>query len=200
MEGYFWPLIFILIGVLLLVLEMFIPSAGALGVFAAIAFFAAVIFGFAQSSSVGAVTLMAIAVIIPAFIASFIHWWPKTPLGRRMLLKRSQEEQESLTIDDDEERLRALIGKRGRAKTVMLPAGAVTVDGQTYDALTEGLAVEPGQPVEVISLRFHRLVVRPIENDATPLPELSLPPTDPLSQTFEDFGLDDLDLGDNRQA
>jgi hypothetical protein len=100
-----------------------------------------------------------------------------------MLLARPDE---SLGGDDEEELLRTLIGKRGRAKTKMLPSGAVVIDGQTYDAATEGLPLEAGQPVEVIAAQFKRLVVRPVENDATPPPLVAEEVERPYESPFED--------------
>jgi membrane-bound ClpP family serine protease len=185
MDGFFWPLLLIGVGILLLVLELFIPSAGLLGVFAGIAFLTAVVIGFMHNTYTGASSLLLIAFIVPLFLATFVHYWPHTPIGRRMLLRKSQPA--SHEVDDEEEFLRTLIGKRGRAKTKMLPSGAVQIDGQMYDAATEGIPLEPGQPVEVIGLRFKGLVVRPVENDAMPAPPAVL--DDVLAQPIDKLGL-----------
>lgn len=185
MDGFFWPLLLIAIGVILLSLELFVPSGGLLGVFAGLAFLTAIVIGFLHNPYTGASSIVLVSIIIPAFLSVFIYYWPKTPIGRRMLLRRDEAESETLLLDEEEELLRTLIGKRGRAKTKMLPSGAVVVDGQTFDAATDGIAVEAGQPVEVIALRFKRLVVRPIENDASPASNFA----DPLSQPIEQFGL-----------
>lgn len=188
MEGFFWPAMLVLLGIVLLVLEMFIPSGGALAVLVAIVFLVAICWGFSESIYVGGTTLLAIAMLVPAFLVMFVYWWPKTPLGRRMVLKRSPEQDTSLDVDDEDERLRSLIGQRGRAKTKMLPSGAVTIAGQTYDAVSEGLPIDPGEPVEVVALRFHRLVVRQVQNDATPRPPT---PDEMLSKPIEAFDFED---------
>lgn len=186
MEGFFWPLLLIAIGVVLLVMEMFVPSGGMLGVFAALAFLTAIVVGFLHNSYTGASSIVLVSIIVPLFLAVFVHYWPKTPIGRRMLLQRDEEDFGRNQVDEEEEHLRTLIGKRGRAKTKMLPSGAVTIDGQMYDAATDGIAVDPGQPVEVIALRFKRLVVRPVENDAR---RATAGEVDPLSQPIDQLGL-----------
>jgi membrane-bound ClpP family serine protease len=56
--------------------------------------------------------------------------------------------------------LNTLIGKRGIAKSHMLPSGVVAVDGKTYDAVSNGLPIDPGAKVRVIGLDTQRLVVR----------------------------------------
>lgn len=187
MDGFFWPLLLIAIGVVLLGLELFVPSGGALGVFAAVSFLSAIVVGFMHNQYAGASSVVMTAIIVPLFLAIFVHYWPKTPIGKRMLLQH--EPADSLPLDDEEEFLRTLIGKRGRAKTKMLPSGAVVIDGQTFDAATDGLALDVGQPVEVIALRFKRLVVRPVENDAMPPPSEASRPDDILSQPIEKLGL-----------
>jgi membrane-bound ClpP family serine protease len=186
MDGLLWPMALILLGAVLLVMELFIPSGGALGVFAGLAFIAAIGLGFYENPYAGTLSLLIVAVILPVALAMFTHWWPKTPIGRRILLRRSPREEEALVADDEDQQLRLLIGKRGRAKTKMLPSGAVEIDGHTYDATTQGLAIEIGDPVEVIAYRMHRLVVRSVENDATPRPSS---PSDVLSQPAEQFGI-----------
>jgi membrane-bound ClpP family serine protease len=190
MEGLFWPLMLVLLGIVFLVLEMFIPSGGALGVFAGLSFLGAIVLAYWHNSYAGASTLLAVAVIIPVFLGIFVHYWPKTPIGKQVLLARDPDDA-ATHPDEEEEHLRTLIGKRGRAKSKMLPSGAVVIDNRVYDATTEGLPLDPGQPVEVISTSFHRLIVRAVENDAMPRlggdsPDLTQPPKDLDLSPFED--------------
>lgn len=190
MDGMLWPLLLIGLGLAFLALEMFLPSAGVLGVLAAVSFLAAIIVGYFENPYVGTSSLVLIALMLPFCFYMFAKYWPHTPIGRRMLLRRVPQTAPD-PMDDEDDLLRRLIGKRGRAKTKMLPSGAITIDGQTYDAATQGQPVEIGEPVEVIAMQFHRLVVRPVENDATPPPGTH--PNDLLSQPLENFGLDSLE-------
>ena len=68
----------------------------------------------------------------------------------------------------------------------MLPSGAVEIDGQTIDALSEGVPIESGQRVRVIEVRGMRVVVRPADDE---------PPTtdDVLSQPIDSLGLEPFD-------
>jgi hypothetical protein len=74
------------------------------------------------------------------------------------------------------------------AKSVMMPSGAVLVEGQTIDALSEGIGIEAGQRVKVIEVRGTRVLVRP--TDETEPPPAS---DDVLSQPIESLGLDSLE-------
>jgi membrane-bound ClpP family serine protease len=79
-----------------------------------------------------------------------------------------------------------MVGKTGIAKTLMLPSGAVLVEGFTVDALSEGIPIDPGQRVRVIEVRGNRVVVRPIGDDEPQVVQTD----DVLSRPIESFGLD----------
>lgn len=78
------------------------------------------------------------------------------------------------------------------AKTKMLPSGVVEVDGQTYDAVSDGLPVEPGQTVRIVGVDLNRLEVRP---EPTILAGGSPPANgeDILRRPLEALGLEPLD-------
>jgi membrane-bound serine protease (ClpP class) len=107
-------------------------------------------------------------------------------MGRRLLLDVPRGEE--LLPDTPERRsLREMVGKIGVAKSLMLPSGAVTIEGRTIDALSEGTPIEAGQQVRVIEVRGNRVVVRAAEG------EEPAPSSDVLSQPIESLGLDSLE-------
>jgi membrane-bound serine protease (ClpP class) len=65
--------------------------------------------------------------------------------------------------------LSKLVGKRGVAKTLMVPSGQVQIDNVAYDAVSEGPAIEAGQAVVVIKLHTRRLIVRRAEDALQPM-------------------------------
>ena len=89
-----------------------------------------------------------------------------------------------------EDLLKSLIGQRGVAKTIMLPAGAITIGNRTIDAVSEGMVIEAGQPIQVVEVRGNRVVVRPLEDD---LDDTKPGDVDPLSKSFDSLGLDPFD-------
>ena len=68
-----------------------------------------------------------------------------------------------LPDSDKRRKLKHWSGKIGKAKTLMLPSGAVDDRRPTVDALSEGMAIEAGQWVRVIEVRGTRVVVRPTD-------------------------------------
>jgi phage FluMu protein gp41 len=73
----------------------------------------------------------------------------------------------------------------------MLPSGAVEIDGQMIDAVSQGRAIEPGQHVVVTEVRANRVVVRPAkENERT---SRSISSADLLSRPIEELGIESLE-------
>lgn len=159
-QTLFWAILLLLLGISCLVLEMFIPSGGLLGVLAGLSIVGAIILAFMAGPVQGLVMTLFVTMLIPIMLGVAVKFWPETPLGRLILLRRPHGADEVLPETEAYRTINALIGKRGLAKSVMLPSGVVTVEGKTYDAVSNGLPIEPGQNVRVIGIDTQRLVVR----------------------------------------
>jgi membrane-bound ClpP family serine protease len=156
-----WAILLFLLGLVFLALEFFVPSGGALGVMCALSLLAAIVVGFLAGRTTGTVILIAECVVVPVAVAAFVRWWPDTPIGRLMLIERPKSPAEVLPETIAYRGLNDLVGRRGQAKGLMLPSGSVLIDGKTYDAISEGLAIEPHQPIVVVGVSTQRLIVRP---------------------------------------
>ena len=175
-QTLFWAILLLLLGISCLVLEMFIPSGGLLGVLAALSIIGAIALAFMAGPIQGLAMTMFVTLLIPVMLAVAVKFWPETPLGRLILLRRPQGADEVLPHTEAYRTINALVGKRGVAKSMMLPSGVVLVEGKTYDAVSNGLPIEPGQNVRVIGIDTQRLVVRV---DDEPFKE----PAPPIEQT-----------------
>jgi membrane-bound ClpP family serine protease len=188
MDPILWSILLLLVGLLLLASEVFVPSGGVLGFLSMASTIAAIVMAFyTKGVEAGVILLCISALAIPATLVAAFRWWPKTPMGKRLLLDIPKGE--DLLPDSPERRqLRSLVGKTGVAGSVMLPSGVVTVEGLTVDALTEGIAVEVGTLVRVIDVRGNRVVVQPVGPENQPARG-----DDVLSQPIESLGLDPFD-------
>jgi membrane-bound serine protease (ClpP class) len=164
LEPWIWAIILLALGLSLSVLEIFLPSGGIIGFLAAAAVVGAIIVAFREGSGTGLAVLSSAMVAIPVVVALALQFWPKTAIGRRMLL-RSPEGDDILPADPHNSYLKGLVGRVGVAKSKMLPSGAVSIDGRTIDAVSEGFPIAIGQRVRVIEVRGNRVVVRTIEDD-----------------------------------
>jgi membrane-bound serine protease (ClpP class) len=168
-----WSLLLLVVGLIFLVLEFFIPSGGALAVMCALSFLAAIVLAFASGPGAGTAVLVTVCVVVPATVAAAVRWWPDTPIGKLILVPRPRTSDDVLPQTVAYRGLKELIGRRGRSKGLMVPGGSVVIDGKMYDAVSEGMTIEPQQPIIVVSVSTQRLVVRP---DNTIQAQLAEPP------------------------
>jgi membrane-bound ClpP family serine protease len=174
-----WAIVFLLLGLVLLVLEFFVPSGGTLAVMCALSFLAAIVAGFFAGPWTGALTLLTVCIVVPAACAAAVRWWPDTAIGKMILVERPRSSDEVLPETVAYRGLRDLVGRRGKSKGLMLPSGLVLIDGKSYDAVSEGMPIEPGEQIIVVHVSTQRLVVRP---DHTIQAELAqAPPTGPVT-------------------
>jgi membrane-bound serine protease (ClpP class) len=187
MDLWIWAVVLLAVGLSLAVLEVFLPSGGLIGFLAGCTLVAAIVIAFKEGSAVGLAVLSTALVGIPIVVTVALQLWPKTALGRRMLLV--VPESDDVLPDSPRQRfVKGLVGRVGLAKTKMLPAGAVTIDGRTIDAVSEGSPIEIGQRVRVLEVRANRVVVRPV-TDETPLENAADPLARPIDTiTTDPFG------------
>jgi membrane-bound ClpP family serine protease len=168
MDPWIWAVLLLALGLGLAVLEVFIPSGGILGFLACSSIVAGIIIGFQQDEPwwVGPAILAGAVIGLPTVVILAFKWLPRTAMGRRVLLMAPKSE-DILPEDPRMEYLKGLVGQAARAKCKMRPAGAITIDGRTVDAVSEGMPIEAGQMVRVIEVRANRVVVRPLDEEIT---------------------------------
>jgi len=160
MDPILWAVLLLVLSMALVAVEMFVPSQGIIGALAVVAAIAAIVVAFYyRGATIGALFIMAALVLLPTSFGLMIKLWPYTSMGRRVLLPIPDED-EVLPQADPRHFLPQLVGRTGRAKTLMLPGGTVEVDGQTYEAVSEGQPIEAGDPIRVTQVRHSRLIVR----------------------------------------
>lgn len=179
-----WAILLLALGIGCLVLEMFIPSGGLLGVLAVLSIVAAIALAFMSGPVPGLVMTITVTLLIPIMLAAAVRYWPETPLGRVILLRRPKGADEVLPQTAGYRTINALVGKRGVAKSLMLPSGVVLVEGKTYDAVSNGLPIDSGQNVRVIGIDTQRLIVRVDEEPfREPIPAADQAGETPLSES-----------------
>jgi membrane-bound ClpP family serine protease len=187
-----WAILLLVIGCVFIGLEVFIPSGGLISVLAAVAIITSIVIAFWESPTTGPVTGLIFSavtvVIVPTVIATAFKYWPRTRMGKAFL-GELQTEKDVLPEDPRRE----LIGRVGVARSKMLPSGAVEIDGQMIDAVSQGQAIEPGTYVVVAEVRANRVVVRPAGKDQRPGNRSASDIKDILSRPIEELGIDSLD-------
>jgi membrane-bound serine protease (ClpP class) len=184
-----WAILLMVVGCVLVVLEVFIPSGGIISILAAVSFIASIFMAFQPGPTTGPTTgLVFIAttvLAVPTLVAIAFKIWPKTPMGKAFLGELPTDAEVLPEVPR-----RALVGRVGVARSKMLPSGAVEIDGQMIDAVTQGQAIEPGAYVVVSEVRANRVVVRPAGKDQRPSHEN---PSDMLSRPIDELGIESLE-------
>ncbi|RIK74964.1 MAG: hypothetical protein DCC68_22125 [Planctomycetota bacterium] len=178
--------ILLAVGLAVIVLELFVPSGGILAVVAAAAIVGSVIAALMhEDRSLGMTFAVAEVAAIIGGLFLIVKWWPNSSIGRRIAPELPREDE---ILPENE--LKKLVGKVGYAKSMMLPSGAVVVEGRTVNAVSEGMAIDAGEAVKVIEVRGNRIVVRKVEIAEQKQPQRR--EDDLLSRPIEELGLEGL--------
>ncbi|HEV3079850.1 MAG TPA: hypothetical protein VGY66_08730 [Gemmataceae bacterium] len=156
--------VLIVLGILMLVAELFIPSSGVLVVLSlcAIVFGVTMTFIYGEDPTTGVITLVCVFIALPLLGGIMFHYWPKTRIGRQFFLNGPDEDATIASMPVNTE-LEALRGRFGRAISALRPAGVVEFDGKRIDSITEGMMVDPGQWVRCIDVKAGKVIVRVVE-------------------------------------
>lgn len=195
-----WIILLLVLGLGLVVLEVFVPSGGVLGLLAVLAMLTGIVLAFAeQGPAVGLAVLAGSFVAVPCVLALAFRWFPATPLGRRVL--PPPPEPDDVLPDAAERRwLRGLVGRRGRTAGELVPWGSLDLDGERFDAVSEGGPIAGGAEVEIVGVQGRAVVVRsgPPRPSAAIAETTAVAPPPRLSRTLEDFDFDELRRDDGR--
>ncbi len=166
-----WAVVLLCVSIVLLVVELFVPSGGLIAALATVAAIGSVIAFFRYDETWGFVAVASYLVLGPIATVYALKWWVNSPLGRRMILMNPGEgdvlDPDSPSPQSSEHarlerlaQLRQLIGARGVATTVLRPVGVVKIEGQRLDALAEAGVIESGSAVVVTEVLDNQVKVR----------------------------------------
>ena len=140
-------IIVLVIGILWMVAEIFIPSFGVAGGVGFLAMTVGIIM-MAQNFAQGLLYFAIMLVISVLFLILGYHFIGSSKIA----LKNNLNED----ILPDYQRL---IGKRGRSVTPLRPSGTIELEGERYDVLTKGEFIATNETVEVAAVENNRIFV-----------------------------------------
>lgn len=159
-----WGLALLALALVVLGLELFVPSGGVLGITAAVLAVAGVVCLFKVDTKWGAIGGLFVLVMGPAALFVGLKIWPHTPMGRRVIGTPTDEELNARREAEEAERRRdaAMIGQEGTVLTDLRPVGTVEIAGRRYDALSELMVVPRGARVRVTGFDGVQVRVRQV--------------------------------------
>lgn len=197
MSPVVWVAALFLVGIGVIVLEVFVPSGGVLGFVSLAAIIAAIATAFLELGVGAGTAMIALSVVVvPVILALAFRWFPETPLGRRVL-PPPPEPADVVPDAPSRRRARDLVGKSGRTTSDLLPWGTVEVGSESLDGVSEGGPIDVGSEIVVVAAQGAAVVVRPApvaaaakrgaEGRVTEPEKPAAPEAPRLSPTLENF-------------
>ena len=147
-------------GLLAIILEVFVPAAGIIGIAGVGSIIASVVIAYQRLGTlVGSIYLAVVLVLVPVFIVLYFKFFPRSPIGRWLISQDSQDTDKGYA-SYTREKYSELNGREGTSLTVLRPVGMVLIDGQKYSAVTGGEFIEKDKPIRVVKVEGSRVVVR----------------------------------------
>jgi membrane-bound serine protease (ClpP class) len=151
--------IFLVVGILLITVEIFIPG-GVLGGIGAMALAGAVVTGFfAFGLHGGSMATAGMVVLGGVVIFAWLKFFPRTFAGKKLTLSTDMGTAKSAPVE-----WQSFTGKAGVAKSDLRPAGVAEIDGQRVDVVAESGFIRTGAPIRVVTVEGFRVIVREVKS------------------------------------
>jgi len=162
-----WGGILLAVALVLLFVELFVPSGGLIGVVAGIAAIASVVAFARYDTTLGIAMGGAYFLLTPIIIWAMFKFWITSPITRKLILGAEEMDPDSEGASRADQarkerlaQLQALIGAEGVAITPLRPVGVVKIEGERVDALAETGVVDSGETIVVTDVYDNQVKVR----------------------------------------
>ncbi len=153
--------VLLLLGLLFLLAEVFIPDFGIMGVLGIILFVIGIVL--TAETFVDVLVMLLILIAFVALVVAFVVRSASTGrLSRTLVLKDSLSKEKGFSGVED---MNVFLGREGYALTMLRPAGIGVFEGVRLDVVTKGAYIEKGSPIKIIQVVGRRIVVDKIEKE-----------------------------------
>ena len=147
-------IILLILGIVAIGLEFLLPG-GILGVIGVVVIAVAVVLCFSSFGPGAGLALAGGAIVfVLVTLMLWLKYFSRTGVGKKFLL------QESVKIDHSQDRLAALVGQEGVAKSDLRPVGKGLFGEERFDVVAEAGTIDSNTPIKVIKVDGTRIVVR----------------------------------------
>ncbi|QDT60951.1 hypothetical protein SV7mr_34800 [Stieleria bergensis] len=158
-----YAILLMLLALVLLALECFLPTAGVLVGIGLICAISSLVYAFSVSLTAASVLLLVMCFAVPATLVVVFKLWPHSSYGRRLLNSELALDQQDVptTLPDGNKRT-DLVGQTGVALTDLLPSGRARIGSLKLDVYSSGMVIDAGTEVIVVRCEAGKLSVRPL--------------------------------------
>ena len=147
--------ILFIIGFLLIIAEMFQPGFGWTGGMGIVVLFVGIVLT-AQTFMQGLIMTVILIAILAIMLSVVLYSATKGRISKKLILKASTNAEDGFSGTED---MNELVGKSGRALTVLRPSGCADIEGVHLDVVTRGEYVEKDAVLTVVKVEGNRIVV-----------------------------------------
>lgn len=160
LAGFIWiPLVLILVGMILVIIEMFVPGFGAPGILGSVCLIAGILIK-ADSAIEGLLlTLVALTILGVVFVLVMRSATHGALSNTPLVLRTAATKDEGFSAAED---MQVFLNKEGETLTTLRPAGTAEFEGIRLDVVSEGDFIAKGVRVRVSEVEGRRIVVKPV--------------------------------------
>ncbi|MCK5155489.1 MAG: hypothetical protein KAQ69_03585 [Spirochaetales bacterium] len=148
------------IGLIAIIVEFFVPAAGIIGIIGGGCIVGSVVFAFLDYGILtGSIFILGALILTPLLIIFYFKIFPKTIIGKKLILNTKQSHESGFT-SFTQEKYRNLKGSSGIVIKDMRPIGIVEIEGQRFNALTNGEYLDSGNKIQVFKVEGSRVFVK----------------------------------------
>ena len=149
------PVILQLVGVVVIIAEIILPSGGILSIAALGVFGYSLFIVFNEiSMTIGFSFVAADLILIPVLVIVGLKLLARSPVTLRKTLSRKEG------VSSQSSELESYVGTQGNAVTDLRPAGIAVINGKRVDVVTRGEYLEKDSAIIVTAVTGNQIIVR----------------------------------------
>ena len=149
------PIILQLVGVVVIIAEIILPSGGILSIAALGVFGYSLFIVFNEISMIiGFSFVAADLILIPVLVIVGLKLLARSPVTLRKTLSRKEG------VSSQSSELESYVGRQGSALTDLRPAGIAVINGKRVDVVTRGEYLEKDSAIIVTAVTGNQIIVR----------------------------------------
>lgn len=148
------------IGIILVVIEMFIPGFGVAGISGTVCLILSVLFA-ANSFFEGLILMLGVFAIVGVLLGIVLNSLSRGRMSKTLVLTEEQKKEKGYISSDD---LNYFIDKEGVAITDLRPSGSADIGGVKLDVVTDGEYILKGTKVKILKVKGNKILVGKIIN------------------------------------
>jgi membrane-bound serine protease (ClpP class) len=154
-DSLFFPIILQLVGVVVIIAEIILPSGGILSIAALGVFGYSLFIVFNEISMIiGFSFVAADLILIPVLVIVGLKLLARSPITLRQTLSRKEG------VSSQSSELESYVGRQGNALTDLRPTGIAVINGKRVDVVTRGEYLEKDFAIIVTAVTGNQIIVR----------------------------------------